>query len=132
MSDVPTSRSFSCLLFLAALFLWAGPATAQEGVVRGQVIAGDDGQPLAGATVQLRGTELGALVGDDGSFRIRNVAAGRYTAEASILGYRTATQRVEVEPGQEVELIFRLEARPLRCRASTSPSSGPTCSRRPS
>ena len=61
------SRSVLCVLAAALLFV-PGPADAQEAAVTGSV-TGADGSPLSNVTIQVVGTELGALTDEDGRFR---------------------------------------------------------------
>lgn len=53
-----------CLIF-ASLFLFVGMATAQIKVT-GKVVAFDDGEPIMGATVQLKGDNKIGTVTDGG------------------------------------------------------------------
>jgi hypothetical protein len=48
------------------------------GVVEGTVTAGPGGRPLARARVRLTGTQHQVVTGDDGAFRIEDLAEGRY------------------------------------------------------
>jgi len=48
------------------------------GVVEGTVTAGPGGRPLARARVRLTGTQHHVVAGDDGAFRIEDLAEGRY------------------------------------------------------
>lgn len=53
----------------------APPAEQQQTVIdlqiTGMVLSGGDGQPLAGASVKLKGSEIGTSTGADGSFRLQ-------------------------------------------------------------
>ncbi len=74
------------LLTLLALGLFVGTAYAQvrvSGVVRGA----DDGQPLAGVTVQVKGTAIAAITNADGSYTINN-APSNATLSFSYAGMR--------------------------------------------
>lgn len=84
---------------VAALALLApGRVLAQQAgrvTVTGTVVQAEDRQPLAGAQVQLRGTNQGALTGPDGRFSFEAAApAGSYTLAVSFLGRRTATRPI--------------------------------------
>ena len=58
-----------CLIF-ASLFLFVGMATAQIKVT-GKVVAFDDGEPIMGATVQLKGdNKVGTVTDGGGNFTI--------------------------------------------------------------
>lgn len=90
------------------------PGRAQQAVVTGAVVSAESGEPIPGATVQLEETDLGAMVGSEGGFRIAPVPSGRHRVTVSAVGYRSATQEVEVGQGERAELRFELETRPVR------------------
>ncbi|WP_375419518.1 TonB-dependent receptor [uncultured Hymenobacter sp.] len=80
----------------------AGPAqaqTADAGRVSGQ-IKDDRGQPLVGATVVLQPSGLNTVTNAEGQFELPNVPAGTYTVTTSFVGFRTATQTVQVSSTQ--------------------------------
>lgn len=58
------------------------------GTVRGKVLDAATGEPLAGATVALEHTKYTAAAGLDGSFVLRNVAAGAYELVIKMVGYK--------------------------------------------
>lgn len=62
------------LLTLLVLGMLVGSAYAQSRV-SGVVKSSEDGQPLAGVTVRVKGTNLGAATGPDGSYTINNAPA---------------------------------------------------------
>ena len=102
-------------LLLGALLPIAGPAEgqAQTGIIAGDVVDGDTGDPLVGAYVFLEETGLGAVTGIDGDFRILDVPAGTYEVESSMIGYNTLTVTEVVVPANEVlrlDLVLTSEA----------------------
>ena len=52
-----------------------------------------------------------AVSGKDGSFKIANVPAGKYTLKASHRKAGTATQEIEVKDGEPTKVNFTLEAK---------------------
>jgi outer membrane cobalamin receptor len=87
------------LTALLALFAAQG-LSAQAGTVTGTVVEAPSGRPLAAVTVTLRSAAdstraVGGTTDAAGRFRIGNVAAGRYTLQASLLGY-TPHRRADV------------------------------------
>ena len=91
---------------LAALFA-AGPLYAQSGVITGSV-ASTEGRALAGATVQVSGSQARAVTGPDGRYTIGGVGAGQRQVTASVIGHNSATLPVTVAAGQTATLDFRL------------------------
>ena len=87
----------------AALLVFAASAAAQTGTLAGRVV-GTDGAPLAGANVQVEGTERGAATDLDGRFEILGLAPGAYRVVATVLGYAPGVQRVEVAAGGRAEV----------------------------
>ncbi len=67
------------------------PAYSQDltQTVRGTVVEEATLQPLVGATVYLKGADLGSSTNERGYFVIQNVPIGRYVLEASFVGYET-------------------------------------------
>jgi len=57
------------ILILACMFLSLGSALAQTKIT-GNVIAEDDGEPIIGATIMVKGTKIGASSDIDGNFSI--------------------------------------------------------------
>jgi len=58
------------LLFLTLLFLLTLTASAQDRTVTGNISGKSTGQPLAGATVSVKGTRIAVTTDDAGNFRI--------------------------------------------------------------
>ena len=78
---------------LTCLFLvGVGLVNAQSKSVSGKVISADDGQPVIGATVKVKGTSQGTVTNTDGEFRIILPGSGK-TLVVSYVGLKT----VEVE-----------------------------------
>ncbi|MDE2784245.1 MAG: SusC/RagA family TonB-linked outer membrane protein [Gemmatimonadota bacterium] len=75
---------------LLALVLGFAPVSAQN-TITGTVIASSSQQPLAGAQVQIDGTELGSLTDNRGRFLILNAPGGAVTVRVVMIGYQEAT-----------------------------------------
>lgn len=92
---------------------------APTGKITGRVYDASTRSPLPGATVIVLDTELGAAE-DNGVFIIRDVPAGTYSVEASMIGYRTQVKTsVAVEPGRSVELVFKLSPAAIKMEGVT-------------
>ena len=59
------------MLLLACLFVGIGLVTAQTQKVTGVVISEEDGQPVIGASVLVKGTQIGAITNVDGDFTLQ-------------------------------------------------------------
>lgn len=76
-----------------------------QGSVEGRVLRAN-GTAVAGATVRLAGTDLGAYTDEEGRFRIAGVPPGSYTIRVSMAGLRTASRTIEVSEGETVTVVF--------------------------
>ncbi|WP_373516025.1 carboxypeptidase regulatory-like domain-containing protein [Persicitalea sp.] len=95
------------ILLLTTAFCEAQTLTS---TLRGNVRDFDTHQPLVGATVQLAGTEQGAVTNDDGTFRFDQLPTGRYNLSISYLGYETnAVPEILLESGKEKVVEVRLK-----------------------
>lgn len=95
----------AALLFLVA----AQPAEAQQGAVTGQIVRASNGQPISGAQVVIRGTNLGTLTDSEGNYRVTGVPTGPQTVQIRVIGFERASRRVQVQSGQAATANFRLE-----------------------
>ncbi|HEY2025365.1 MAG TPA: carboxypeptidase-like regulatory domain-containing protein, partial [Gemmatimonadaceae bacterium] len=75
-------------------------------VITGRVIDTRTNQGVARATVQLDDGRLGTITGDDGRFRIANVAVGTHTVAIRRLGYAVARQTVTVTADRPAVVDF--------------------------
>jgi hypothetical protein len=113
-------RKLSYSLFLATMLFVAAPCVClAQSQVRGKVIDGNSGEPVAGAFVSiLEGTTVldGLLSGEDGSFTISvSKPVDNLTLKVSILGYAPATVSLTAD-GSPVTV--RLKEQNLNLKAS--------------
>ena len=90
------------MLLLACLFVGIGLVTAQTQKVTGVVISEEDGQPIIGASVLVKGTKVGAITGIDGDFTIPNVPSSAKTLQVSYVGMQI--QEVGIKPNLRIIL----------------------------
>ena len=96
------------------LALGASPALAQgTGQVAGQVTNSNTGEPMDGAQVTVRGTQIGGLTDADGRFSLRGVPAGEQTIRVRLIGFGTRTRTITVQSGQTTTANFQLERQAL-------------------
>src|SRR6476660_5471965 len=95
-------------MFLSTLILGALPASraaAQEqGTIRGTVRDSTSGQPIAGAQVQLVGTNRTAVADVSGVYSLAGVPAGAATVRVLRIGFAQRTAQVSVAPGTTTAL----------------------------
>ena len=90
------------LLLLACLFAFLGSATAQTSKVAGVVVSADDGQPVIGASITVKGTKVGTITGMDGDFTFSNLPADAKTLVVSFIGMKS--KEVSVQPNMRIVL----------------------------
>ena len=95
-------------LVLACFFLSIGMALAQT-TVSGTVISGDDGQPIIGASVMIKGTKMGGVTDIDGHFSI-NSPHEKPQLVISYIGMKTVT----VKGGQNIHVTLQPDAESQR------------------
>lgn len=98
------------LLVLGVVFseLFAG----NTGKMMGIVIDKQTGEPLIGANVIIKGTNLGAATDVDGSYYILQIPPGVYELEVSYIGYHTVTVkdiRVKADLTQQINIQMEPE-----------------------
>jgi outer membrane receptor protein involved in Fe transport len=87
----------------------AAPQAAQLGAVVGRVADAKTAAAIAGATVVVEGTQRRATTGNDGRYRIAEVAPGSYTVRARYIGYAPGSASATVTAEQEATADFALE-----------------------
>ena len=98
-----------CVALVAAM-LTSGAALAQNGRITGTITSIGDDRPVAGAQIQVVGTTLGALSGDDGRYSIL-APAGTYRLRVLRIGFAAdSAADVVVSSGGVTERNFQLRA----------------------
>ena len=74
------------------------------------VVKGEDGTPLYGANVFIKGTARGASADDQGGYQVIGVTAGTYTVSASFIGYSSVdVENVLVQSSLTTKVDFTLK-----------------------
>jgi hypothetical protein len=101
------------LMAVLGLFL-ATPLLAQSGKISGKVVDGQSRQALPGVNVVIDGTTLGAATDSDGDYFIINIPPGRYTVQASMVGYAIQSRtEVLVQTDRTVVIDFEMGSEAL-------------------
>lgn len=85
------------------LFIGIGLANAQSKKVTGTIVSNEDGQPIIGASVLVKGTTVGATSDLDGKFVLNNVPASAKTLTVSFLGMKQV--EVVIKPVLKIVLV---------------------------
>jgi len=102
---------FLCVgLMSFILLVKSAPAKDGRGTLKGRIIDQSTRTGLAGANVQIEGTLLGASADLKGHYVIRNIPAGTYTLNISMIGYeKKRIQSVNVKNGEITNVSVRLK-----------------------
>ena len=102
----------STLVLVFCLVAVVTMAQNNRGTISGTV-KDDQGDPIPGATVNLRDTNFGINTEANGRFSIPNVPYGDYQMQVSFVGYETITQRITLNKrkldGLSCELMVTAE-----------------------
>lgn len=90
-------------LLLGVLFL-AGQAFAQSRTIKGRVTSADDGQPVIGAAVVVKGTSTGAVTNPDGEYTIQ-VPEGATTLVFRSIGMKD--QEVGIKASNSINVVLQ-------------------------
>ena len=90
------------MLLLTCLFVGIGLVTAQITKVTGTVISEEDGLPVVGASILVKGTTVGTVTDMDGKFTLSNVPSSAKTLVVSFIGM--ATQEVGIKSNLQIIL----------------------------
>ncbi len=91
------------------LFFLSSSIASAQGILKGVVREVGSNQPLIGASIILKGTRMGTIAQNDGTFSLARIASGKYEVEVSFLGCVTETQTAEIKDHSSVVLNFYLD-----------------------
>jgi len=94
------------ILLLICLFTGIGLVTAQNQKVTGVIIWEEDGQPVVGASILVKGTTVGTISDIDGNFTLFNVPGSAKSLVVSFIGMKS----VEVAVKPSVKIVFASDA----------------------
>lgn len=78
-------------------------AVAQNGSISGKILD-QEGEPLIGANVVVKGTTKGSVTNLDGEFKVGDVKAGNRTVVISYVGFQSQEKQVSVTANQDTNL----------------------------
>ena len=87
---------------MTCLFIGIGLVNAQISKVTGTVISEEDGLPVVGASIVVKGTTTGTVTDMDGKFTLTNVPSSAKTLMVSFIGMKT--QEVAIRPKLSITL----------------------------
>ena len=96
------------LMLLACFFFSMELVLAQTSTVTGIVVSEEDGEPVVGASVLVKGTTLGAVTDIDGKFSITNVPASAKLLQVSFVGMES--REVAIKRGTAIRVVLSTNA----------------------
>jgi hypothetical protein len=81
------------------------PASGAFSTIRGRVINKSTNVPLPNANIVLVGTQWGAATDSNGYYRIEPLPPGKYTIQASLIGFETQTVHEVILKNGEIQTI---------------------------
>ncbi|MBO5080878.1 MAG: TonB-dependent receptor [Bacteroidaceae bacterium] len=90
------------MLLMACIVMGIGLVNAQISKVTGTVISEEDGLPVVGASILVKGTTTGTVTDMDGKFTLTNIPSTAKTLMISFIGLHT--QEVEIKPVLSIAL----------------------------
>ncbi len=97
------------MLLMTCLFIGIGLVNAQVSKVTGTVTSEEDGLPVVGASVVVKGTTNGTITDMDGKFTLTDVPSSAKTIMVSFIGMKT----VEVPVGKNLVIVLKPESEVL-------------------
>ena len=119
------SRSWILRLALTLVALLPGQLQAQTGgaTLNGRVLDAETGEAVADAVVRATSQDRPAVAdqvtGADGRFQMEGMPTGTYVIQVEHLGYGVQSDSLTVMAGEDVELEFRVAARPVEVAGIT-------------
>ena len=95
------------MLLMTCLFIGIGLVNAQISKVTGTVTSEEDGLPVVGASIVVKGTTLGTVTDMDGKFTLTNIPSSAETLMISFIGMHT--QEVKIQPTLTIVLKADME-----------------------
>ena len=90
------------MLLMTCLMIGIGLVNAQISKVTGNVTSEEDGLPVVGASVLVKGTTVGTVTDIDGNFTLTNVPSSAGTLVISFIGMQS--QEVKIKPNVKIVL----------------------------
>ena len=81
---------------------------SQTCIIKGKVIDDENGEPLTGSTIFIKGTTRGTITDFDGNYELDNIQQGKLTLICSFISYESQELEIEISKNQVKEINFSL------------------------
>ncbi|WP_234735075.1 TonB-dependent receptor [Tellurirhabdus bombi] len=105
----PFITKFLALFYFFFFHTFLLQGQSGQGAIKGRILAEND-EALPGISIRLEGTTLGTTTRNNGSFELKNVAAGTYTLSVSGVGYTAQKQNITVRTNETTLLDYQLNS----------------------
>ena len=79
--------------------------------LKGQVVDENTGEALTGVKLKIKGEDVSAYTGFDGSFKLQGLKPGKYSIETSFISYKdNVDENVILELNNENEVTIKMES----------------------
>lgn len=110
-SSTFTDKALATALLFFLIFTIELISQSKTGIISGEVRDAVTKQPLPGANIIIEGTNMGSACDVDGYFVIKNVAPGRYSLKASMIGYKSSViTELNINPNRNHSVNFELNS----------------------
>ncbi len=110
-SSTFTNKALATALLIFLIFTIEIISQSKTGIISGEVRDAVTKQPLPGANIIIEGTNIGSACDADGYFVIKNVAPGRYSLKASMIGYKSSViTELNINPNRNHSVNFELNS----------------------
>ena len=100
MSGKSLTQKLKCVI-LPILILFSINSFAGE--IKGSVLDASNGEPLVGATVSVNNKSV--LVKLDGTYSVKNIAAGKYAIQVTYTGYKSSSKEVVLANANDIKVV---------------------------
>jgi outer membrane receptor protein involved in Fe transport len=100
MSGKSLTQKLKCVI-LPILILFSINSFAGE--IKGSVLDASNGEPLVGATVSVNNKSV--LVKLDGTYSVKNIAAGKYAIQVTYTGYKSTSKEVVLANANDIKVV---------------------------
>ena len=100
MSGKSLTQKLKCVI-LPILILFSINSFAGE--IKGSVLDASNGEPLVGATVSVNNKSV--LVKLDGTYSVKNIAAGKYVIQVTYTGYKSTSKEVVLANANDIKVV---------------------------
>lgn len=106
------------LYFLTLLLyiLYGTGLFAQTANLQGSILS-ISGEPLAGVTLVLKGTQIGTITDLEGGYVFKNINPGNYLLQVSYLGYFSQEENINITEGKQINLNLVLQQKTEEIKA---------------